>query len=47
MGVSKRVQLPTGREVEVKIPAGLADGQQIRLKGQGLGQVPLAGSGIS
>jgi DnaJ-class molecular chaperone len=34
-GVRKRVQLPTGKEVEVKIPAGLADGQQIRLKGQG------------
>ena len=35
-GVQKRVQLPTGKEVEVKIPAGLAEGQQIRLKGQGL-----------
>ena len=34
-GVKKRVQLPTGKEVDVKIPAGLADGQQIRLKGQG------------
>ena len=34
-GVTKRVQLPTGKEVEVKEPAGLADGQQIRLKGQG------------
>src|SRR5262249_1026833 len=34
-GVTKRVQLPTGKEVEVKIPAGLAEGQQIRLKGQG------------
>jgi DnaJ-class molecular chaperone len=39
-GTSKRVQLPTGREVEVKIPAGLNDGQTIRLKGQGI-----AGSG--
>jgi DnaJ-class molecular chaperone len=39
-GVTKRVQLPTGKEVEVRIPAGLADGQQIRLKGQGT-----AGSG--
>ena len=28
--------MPTGKEVDVKIPAGLADGQQIRLKGQGL-----------
>jgi DnaJ-class molecular chaperone len=34
-GVEKRVLLPTGKEVDVKIPAGLADGQQIRLKGQG------------
>jgi DnaJ-class molecular chaperone len=34
-GVTRRVQLPTGKEVEVRIPAGLADGQQIRLKGQG------------
>ena len=33
---TKRVRLPTGKEVEVKIPAGLTDGQQIRLKGQGL-----------
>ena len=28
--------LPSGKEVEVKIPAGLLDGQQIRLKGQGM-----------
>jgi len=35
-GASRRVHLPTGKEVEVKIPVGLADGQQIRLKGQGL-----------
>jgi DnaJ-class molecular chaperone len=35
-GVKKRVQLPTGKEVEVKVPAGLDEGQQIRLKGQGL-----------
>ncbi|MBV9236309.1 MAG: J domain-containing protein [Xanthobacteraceae bacterium] len=35
-GTSRRVSLPTGKEVEVKIPAGLGDGQQIRLKGQGL-----------
>ncbi|HZN28546.1 MAG TPA: DnaJ domain-containing protein, partial [Xanthobacteraceae bacterium] len=35
-GVKKRVQLPTGKEVEVKIPPGLAEGQTIRLKGQGL-----------
>ncbi len=35
-GTTRRVQLPTGKEIEVKIPAGLADGQTIRLKGQGL-----------
>jgi DnaJ-class molecular chaperone len=34
-GGSRRVHLPTGKEVEVKIPKGMADGQQIRLKGQG------------
>src|SRR5215831_17009059 len=39
-GTNKRVKLPTGREVNVKIPAGLNDGQTIRLKGQG---VPGAG----
>jgi DnaJ-class molecular chaperone len=35
-GGTRRVHLPTGKDVDVKIPAGLADGQQIRLKGQGL-----------
>jgi DnaJ-class molecular chaperone len=35
-GTARRVLLPTGKEIEVKIPAGLADGQTIRLKGQGL-----------
>jgi DnaJ-class molecular chaperone len=34
-GATRRVSLPTGKEVEVKIPAGIASGQQIRLKGQG------------
>src|SRR5262245_48715805 len=34
-GVKKRVSLPNGKDVEVKIPAGLAEGQQIRLKAQG------------
>ncbi len=36
-GATRRLQLPTGKEVEVKIPSGLASGQQIRLKGQGWG----------
>ena len=35
-GASRRVHLPTGRDIDAKIPAGLADGQTIRLKGQGL-----------
>jgi DnaJ-class molecular chaperone len=34
-GTKARVSLPTGKDVEVKIPAGIASGQQIRLKGQG------------
>jgi DnaJ-class molecular chaperone len=34
-GGARRVHLPNGKEVEIKIPAGLGDGQQIRLKGQG------------
>jgi len=34
-GTKTRVHLPTGKDVEVKIPAGLTNGQQIRLKGQG------------
>jgi DnaJ-class molecular chaperone len=35
-GGTRRVRLPTGKEVDVKIPAGLADGKQIRLKGKGI-----------
>ena len=34
-GATKRLHLPTGKEVDVKIPAGITSGQQIRLKGQG------------
>jgi DnaJ-class molecular chaperone len=34
-GSRKRIKLPSGKEVDVQIPPGLADGQQIRLKGQG------------
>ncbi|MGD0316887.1 MAG: J domain-containing protein [Xanthobacteraceae bacterium] len=35
-GVTERLRLPSGKDVEVKIPAGIADGQQIRLRGQGM-----------
>lgn len=34
-GATKRVSLPTGRTLEVSVPAGIEDGKQIRLKGQG------------
>lgn len=34
-GGIRRVVLPDGRELEVRIPVGVRDGQQIRLKGQG------------
>jgi DnaJ-class molecular chaperone len=42
-GAHKRVHLPIGREVELKIPPGLNDGQTIRLKGQGLAGAGRAG----
>ena len=35
-GVTERLRLPTGKDVDVKIPAGITSGQQIRLKGQGM-----------
>jgi DnaJ-class molecular chaperone len=34
-GEEKRVRLPTGKEFNVRIPAGVVAGQVIRLKGQG------------
>jgi DnaJ-class molecular chaperone len=34
-GAEKRVRLPSGKELNVKVPAGVTTGQQIRLKGQG------------
>jgi DnaJ-class molecular chaperone len=45
-GTSRRVLLPTGKEIEVKIPAGLADGQTIRLKGQGMPGPGVAGDAL-
>jgi DnaJ-class molecular chaperone len=44
-GGARRVHLPNGKEVEVRIPAGLVDGQQIRLKGQGLAGPAGGGAG--
>ena len=34
-GGTRRLSLPDGREIDVRIPAGFKDGQQIRLRGQG------------
>lgn len=34
-GATRRVRLPSGKELNVRIPAGVESGQQIRLKGQG------------
>lgn len=34
-GAEKRVRLPNGKELNVKVPKGVTAGQQIRLKGQG------------
>jgi DnaJ-class molecular chaperone len=45
-GGSRRVHLPNGKEVEVRIPAGLTDGQQIRLKGQGYAGAGGAGDAL-
>jgi DnaJ-class molecular chaperone len=35
-GGTRRLELPTAKEVEFKIPPGITDGMQIRLKGQGM-----------
>ncbi len=35
-GVTQRVRLPSGKDVEVKIPAGITNGQTVRLRGQGM-----------
>jgi len=35
LGTTRRVDLANGRKLDMKIPAGLTDGQQIRLKNQG------------
>jgi DnaJ-class molecular chaperone len=45
-GAKKRLRLPTGREVDVAIPAGIADGQTIRLRGQGFSSGRAAGDAL-
>lgn len=45
-GAKKRVMLPSGKEVEVTIPAGVHEGQQIRLRGQGFAGPAQAGDAI-
>ncbi len=35
VGATKRITLPSGKSLDVNIPAGIGDGQTIRLKGQG------------
>ena len=35
-GVTRRLRLPTGKDVDVKIPAGIRSGQHVRLRGQGM-----------
>jgi len=36
MGTTRRVQIRNGKKLDIKIPAGVEDGQQIRLRGQGM-----------
>ena len=36
MGTKRRVQIRGGKKLDIKIPAGVEDGQQIRLRGQGI-----------
>jgi DnaJ-class molecular chaperone len=35
-GVTRRLRLPNGKDVDVKIPAGIGSGQHVRLRGQGM-----------
>ena len=45
-GAKKRVRLATNKEIEVTIPAGIHDGQSVRLRGQGLSAGGAAGDAI-
>ena len=44
-GANKRISLPDGSNLDVKIPAGLVDGQTLRLKGKGAPGTGKGGSG--
>jgi len=35
-GTSRRLRLPTGKDIDVKIPAGIVTGQHVRVRGQGM-----------
>ena len=35
-GVSRRLRLPTGKDIDVKIPSGVVSGQHVRVRGQGM-----------
>jgi DnaJ-class molecular chaperone len=35
-GVTRRLRLPTGKDIDVKIPAGVTSGQHVRVRGQGM-----------
>ena len=39
-GAQQRLTLPDGRTLDVRVPAGLEDGQTLRLRGQGLEGLP-------
>ena len=43
-GTTRRITMPDGRTLDVRIPAGVQDGQLIRLKGQGM---PGSGGGAA
>jgi DnaJ-class molecular chaperone len=35
-GVTRRLRLPIGKDIDVKIPAGVTSGQHVRVRGQGM-----------